>query len=81
MQNEIQFMKQEILVFFKEQNAGAGHVIQVPVFLQQRMIQWNPVHKAALDVAIQELAAEGVLHAEKEVVRLTVSGVGQVATL
>jgi hypothetical protein len=77
MQNEIQFMKQEILVFFKEQQADAGHVIHIPAFLHQRMIHWSPLHKAALDAAIQELAADGVIHAQDQKVCLTATGAAQ----
>ncbi|WP_156901602.1 hypothetical protein [Azohydromonas australica] len=75
MSDEIEFVKSEILDYFRERNADVGHALHAPAFNFQRIMRWNPKQKAALDEAVAELIADGLVESDGSTVVLTKRGV------
>jgi hypothetical protein len=78
MADAIDFVKSEILGFFKERKAEAGHALHTPAFYHQRMSRWNPKQKDSLNPAIQQLVSEGLAEFKNETVFLTENGVNHI---
>ncbi len=61
MREAIDYVKNDILDFFRTINADKGHVLPPGPFQVQRMIHYNPQQKAAFEEAIEELISEGLV--------------------
>ena len=55
MSSPVEFVKQDVLDFFADCRADAGHALNDRAFYHQRMSQWNPKQQDALEAAVNEL--------------------------
>lgn len=75
MSSPVQFVKQEVLEFFADCRADAGHALSDSAFYHQRMSQWNPKQQDALEAALNELISEGLVESKGQSIFLTDQGV------
>ncbi|MEB2182189.1 hypothetical protein MUG10_02135 [Xanthomonas prunicola] len=78
MTEYIDFVKKEILNYFSEKKANVGHVLHPPAFNFQRVMNWNPKQKEALDAAISQLVDEGIVEEKNGTIALTKKGVDSI---
>ena len=74
MSDAVEFVKNEILKCFADAKADVGHVLNSRVFYHQHIMRWNPKQKAALDSALEQMEAEGVIEQKEGNAILTQKG-------
>lgn len=77
MSDAVEFVKNEILGCLADGKAEAGHVLNMQALLHQRVIDWNPKQKDALEPAANELVSAGILEEKNGSYFLTQKGVDQ----
>ena len=71
----VEFVKNEILDYFRESKADVGHVLHANSFLHQRMTHWNPKQKESLEQGIEALISDNLIAQNNESLALTKNGV------
>ena len=70
----VDFVKNDILDFLRNQNARAGHSLALKPFAFQRLVHYNPQQKNSVEQAIESLVADGTLEQKNDGFLLTQHG-------
>ncbi|MDR7151335.1 putative transcriptional regulator [Hydrogenophaga palleronii] len=71
-------VRNDILGFFIDSKADAGHVLNTQAFYHQRMTHWNPKQKNAFDATLSKLIEDGIIEYTNEKISLTSKGVNEI---
>lgn len=69
-----QFIKEEIINYFKQQDRRDDHVLDLKQFAETRMIHWPPKHKQLLEPTLVKLIKEGMLAKDEGYIILASKG-------
>lgn len=78
MSDEVSFVKNDIIDFFRTLNARAGDMLPMPLFNNKRRNNYNPKQEAVFGQAVEELVAEGLLEKRDGKILLTPKGVDEI---
>jgi hypothetical protein len=67
-------VKHDILDFFHENECDAGDPLHEGPFYAQKMVHYTATQKAAFNIAVEELVAEGLVEKRDDTVILTAKG-------
>ncbi|MDO9571915.1 MAG: hypothetical protein Q7J58_21410 [Hydrogenophaga sp.] len=70
----VDFVKNDILDFLRNQSARAGHSLALKPFAFQRLVHYNPQQKNSVQQAIESLVADGTLEQKNDGFFLTQDG-------
>jgi predicted transcriptional regulator len=73
----VDFVRNDILNFLRNQRARAGHALALRPFAFQRLVHYNPQQKNAVEPALQGLVTDGTLEQKNDGYFLTQSGYEQ----